>query len=174
MTVTISAVVAMSENNCIGKNNDLPWHIPADLKRFKSLTTGKPVIMGRKTFDSIFERLGKPLPNRTNIVVTRQNIQIPGVIVCHDIESAVEQASAIAARDEDSGNEIIIGGGAEIYKQALPFTDNIYLTRVHQDVDGDAWFPEIKDTEWQIADTAEFDAADGQHLAYSYSSLSRK
>ena len=105
----------------------------------------------------------------------RQIDQIAGVIVCHDIESAVEQASAIAARDEDSGNEIIIGGGAEIYKQALPFTDNIYLTRVHQDVDGDAWFPEIKDSEWQIADTAEFDAAaDGQHPAYSYSSLSRK
>jgi len=174
MSVKITAIVAMADNNCIGQNNDLPWHIPADLKRFKELTTGKPVIMGRKTFDSIFARLGKPLPNRTNIIITRQNIQIPGVIVCHDIESAVEQGRAEAEHDDaNTDNEIIIGGGAEIYRQALPFTDRIYLTRVHKDVDGDAWFPQIPPEEWQEDEKQDFEAVEGQHPAYSYSSLTR-
>jgi dihydrofolate reductase len=141
MKIRTSAIVAMSENRVIGRDNDLPWHLPEDLKRFKSLTTGKPVIMGRKTFDSIVSRLGKPLPNRTNIVISRSSNEIPGALVSNSIEAALGKARAIAAKDGQE--EIMIIGGAEIFRETLPVTDRIYLTVIHDTIEGDAFFPEL-------------------------------
>ena len=147
MAVRVSAIVAASDNLCIGQDNDLPWHIPEDLKHFKTVTMGKPIVMGRKTFESIVTRLGKPLPGRDNIVVSRSNFEAEGVVVCSSIESAIEAAKELAA---DKGfDEIFIGGGAQIYEAALPHTDRIYLTRVHMVVNGDAFFPVLPQGEWQ-------------------------
>lgn len=128
----ISIIVAHSQNMAIGKANTLIWRLPDDLKRFKKLTAGHPIIMGRKTYESI----GKPLSDRTNIVVTRDtNLKIPGCIVVH---SAVE---AIKKAEEFDKEEIFIIGGAEMYKETLPLADRLYVTLVDMNVDGDAFFP---------------------------------
>ena len=141
MTQTISLVVAAAENNVIGKNNAMPWHIPEDFKHFKEITLGKPCIMGRKTFESILAQLGKPLPGRVNIVVSRSNYQHSGALTCKDLEEALHQAAQIDA------DEICIVGGAQIYELALPYAHKIHLTRVHQSPEGDAYFPALGD-EW--------------------------
>jgi dihydrofolate reductase len=131
----ISIIVAISSNTrAIGKDNALLWSIPDDLKRFRTLTTGHPIIMGRKTFESI----GRPLPNRTNIVISRKNIEIPGVIVVHSVEDAILEARKV----ED--DEIFIIGGSEIYRSALHLADIVYLTIVTTDTEGDVFFPEYK------------------------------
>jgi len=131
----IALVVAMAENNVIGKNNQLIWHLPADLKHFKNLTTGHPIIMGRKTFESI----GKPLPSRTNIVITRQEDFKPeGVLVAHSLNEGLMLAQQLDAN-------IFVIGGAEIYKQAMFLADTIYLTEVHHEFEGDTFFPEYRD-----------------------------
>lgn len=132
----VSIVVAVSENNVIGDNNKLLWNIPDDLRRFKNLTVGHPVVMGRKTFESI----GRPLPKRTNVVVSRQNISIPECIVVHSVEEAINMFP--------SSMEIMIIGGGEIYLQALPYTSRIYLTRVHHQFSGDTVFPDIDWKYW--------------------------
>lgn len=136
----ISIAVALGKdsknNHVIGHGNDLVWRIPDDLKRFKQLTLGHPVIMGRRTFESILQSLGKPLPGRTNIVVTRdQNYAHEGAIVAHSLEEALEKARAI------DNEEIHIGGGADIYKQALPYVDKLYLTLIDDVREGDTFFP---------------------------------
>src|ERR1700753_934479 len=123
MIVTI--VVAISENNAIGKNNQLLWYLPADLKHFKNITTGHTVIMGRKTYESV----GKPLPNRRNIIITRQSIGIEGCEVVNSITAALELCK--------TEREVFIVGGAEIYKQSMHLTDRIYLTVVHKQFEGD-------------------------------------
>lgn len=125
------------DTRAIGQENGLIWHVPADMKRFRALTLGKPIIMGRKTFESILAILGKPLPGRTNIVVTRQSDYAApeGVIIA----STLEAAFAIAATE--SPLEIHIGGGAELYRQALPYVDRIHLTLFHDDTPGDTTFP---------------------------------
>jgi dihydrofolate reductase len=129
----ISIIVAHSINMAIGKANALFWHLPEDLKRFKKLTTGHPIIMGRKTYQSI----ARPLPGRTNIVVTRDiNLEIPGCIVVHSAIEAIEKAK------EFEREEIFIIGGAEIYKETLPLTNRLYVTKVDTHIDGDAFFPE--------------------------------
>ena len=126
-------------NHAIGRNNSLLWHIPDDLKRFKALTLGHPVIMGRKTFESIVGVLGKALPGRTNIVVTRDNAWMyPDVVVTHSLEDAVTRAKEI---DQE---EIFIGGGTQLYTQALPLVDRLYLTLIEDDKEGDAYFPEYE------------------------------
>jgi dihydrofolate reductase len=131
----ISLIVAAAHNNIIGKSNGLPWYLPADLRHFKEVTIGHPVIMGRKTFDSILARLGKPLPNRTNIIVTRDHgFVAEGVIVVHSLEEAYKHA-----KDQ----EVFVIGGAQIYEQALPVADRIYLTEVDADINGDTYFPII-------------------------------
>jgi dihydrofolate reductase len=131
----VNAIVAMGENRLIGSANGLLWYIPNDLKRFKTLTSGHPVIMGRKTFDSILKILGKPLPNRTNIVVTRdESWRHEGAVVAHSLEEAVQKARGL---DE----EIFIIGGAQIYEQALAKTERIYLTLIADAKEGDAYFP---------------------------------
>lgn len=130
----LSAIVAMAENRVIGKNNQLPWRLPADLKHFKALTTGHPILMGRKTYESI----GKPLPHRTNIILTRDaSYQAPGCQVVTTIKAAIAQATA------EGHSEIFIIGGAEIYRQLLPDIERIYLTIVHETFEGDAFFPEL-------------------------------
>ena len=134
---SICIVVAIGgKNRVIGKNNKLPWNIPEDLKRFKELTTGHPIIMGRKTFESI----GKPLPNRTNIVITRDTgYQAPGCIVVNTLDAAISQAQQI-----DTERICIIGGG-EIFRQAMPIVDTLYLTRITGEFEGDVFFPEYEE-----------------------------
>ena len=136
----ISIVVAISRNRrAIGKNDKLLWHIPEDMRRFKELTTGHPVIMGRKTFESIVGYLGKPLPGRDNIVITRNpEYQYEGATVVPSLEAAIEKARKLDTE------EIHIGGGAEIYKLALPFVDRLYLTRIDGEPDADTFFPEYE------------------------------
>lgn len=138
--IPVVIVAAMGKKTrVIGNNNQLIWHVPADLKRFKELTSGKPIIMGRKTFESIVAILGKPLPGRTNIVVTRDaSYPAPAdVLVANDLETAF----ALAAKENPS--EIHIGGGAELYRQALPYVDQLYLTLFDDDTSGDTIFPEF-------------------------------
>lgn len=137
----ISLVVAAADNHVIGKDNAMPWHIPEDFKHFKDVTMGKPCIMGRKTFESILESLGKPLPGRVNIIVSRKNYQHAGALTCKDLDEAIEQAA------KTGSDEICIVGGAQIYAQAIALADKIYLTRVHQSPEGDAFFP-VLGSEW--------------------------
>lgn len=120
----------------------MPWHIPEDFKHFKNVTMGKPCIMGRKTFESILAQLGKPLPGRVNIIVSRKNYQHGGALTCKDLDEAIEQAS------KTDTDEICIIGGAQIYAQAITLADKIHLTRVHQSPEGDAFFP-VLGTEWK-------------------------
>ncbi len=158
----ISIVVAISENNAIGKNNQLLWYLPADLKHFKNITTGHTVIMGRKTYDSV----GKPLPNRRNIIITRQDITITG---CEVVES-IEDALALSADEK----EVFIVGGAEIYRQSIHLTDRIYLTIVHQKFDADSFFPEINDDEWVETEREDHQPDEKNKLPYSFITLDRR
>ncbi len=155
-------IAAVADNGVIGRNGDLPWRLPEDLKRFKRLTIGKTVLMGRKTWDS----LGRPLPERANWVLTRDcNFEKPGARAFHDLDSA------LAAHH---GGELIVIGGAELYRQTLPLAARLELTRVHAVVDGDAFFPTIDAEAWR--ETARDDrAADDRHaLAHSFVTLLRR
>lgn len=143
----LSIIVAAARNGVIGKNNQLPWHLPEDLKYFRAMTTGKPVIMGRKTFESI----GKPLPNRTNIVITRNPEWFcEGVLIATDLEDAVKQANKVPLIQDNGETEAMIIGGAEIYKSALATADRVYLTFIDRDVDGDARFPDLPGSDWEL------------------------
>lgn len=143
--IPLIIVAGMSkQTHAIGKKNGLLWHVPNDMKRFKSLTLGHPVIMGRKTFESIVQILGKPLPGRTNIVVTRNTAYTyPGAVVVPSLEAAY----AIAQLEQPT--EIHIGGGGELYRQALPLVDRLYLTFFDDDAEGDAFFP-VFETEFTV------------------------
>ena len=157
----IALVVAMAENRVIGKENKLIWHLPADLKFFKNLTTGHPIIMGRKTFESI----GKPLPNRTNIVITRQaDFTAEGCMVAHSLTEAL-----MLAQQLDS--DIFVIGGAEIYKQAMFLADTIYLTEVHHTFEGDTFFPEIDSVLWQETSREEHKADEKNPYDYAFVTL---
>lgn len=132
----VSAIAAIGKGRVLGKENKLLWHIPEDLKRFRDITRGHPVIMGRKTFESILGYTGKPLPERTNIVVTRDVAwQHEGVVAVQSIEAAVERAKGADAK------EVFIIGGAQIYEAALPYTDRLYLTLIDAEAEGDSFFP---------------------------------
>ena len=147
--MTISLVVAASENNVIGKDNRLLWHLPNDMKFFKNTTWGMPVIMGRKTFES----LGKPLTGRTNIVMTRhKDWTANGTRASANIEEALEAAA------ETDAKEVFVIGGGEIFKQVLSQASRVYLTRVHVKLEGDAFFPELPPAEWQLLTQLDFDA----------------
>ena len=140
-TPRICLIVAQGLNRVIGHNNEMPWHIPEDLQYFKRTTLGKPVIMGRKTFESI----GRPLPQRPNIVITRQqDWQAEGVEVAHSIDQAIEMAKELGDFEE-----IMVIGGAEIYRQSLPMADRLYITQVQAAFEGDAFFPEYTLDEWR-------------------------
>jgi len=157
----VSIIVAISENHVIGKDNKLLWHLPNDLKHFKDTTTGHTVIMGRKTYDSV----GKPLPKRRNIIITRQQITIEGCEVVNSIEAALD-----LCKSED---EVFIVGGAEIYKQSLKLTDHIYLTIVHKSFEGDSVFPEIDKTEWKEISREDFEPDEKNNLPYSFIKFER-
>lgn len=143
----LALIAAVAENGCIGIDNKLPWYLPEDLKYFKAVTSGKPVIMGRTTFES----LGRPLPNRTNIVITRNAaFAAPeGVLLVHSLDEAIAVAESVAFIN--GNDEIIIMGGGQIYAEALPRVDRMYLTEVKKTVAGDAFFPAWNRTEWQEA-----------------------
>ncbi len=138
-------IVAAAKNNVIGLNNKMPWHISGDLKYFKAQTLGKPIVMGRNTFES----MGKPLPGRTSIVITRnQSYQVPeGVITARSLDEAIKIAKPIAQKD--GVNEIMIIGGAQIYDIALPISDRLYITEIDASPKGDAYFPKFNKSEWQ-------------------------
>lgn len=151
----IILIAAAAENNALGKNNDLLWHLPDDFKRFKQLTTGHPIIMGRKTFESF----PKPLPNRQHIIITRQQgYKKEGCVVVDSIKKALAAASY--------SNEIYIIGGGEIYALALPFADIIELTRVHQSFEADAFFPDFSSPQWTL-EASEYHPKDERH-AYDF------
>ena len=159
--MTVSSIVAISENHVIGKDNKLLWYLPNDLKHFKEITSGHTIIMGRKTFDSV----GKPLPKRRNIIITRQDIAIEGCEVVKSIEAALE-----LCKDE---KEVFIVGGAEIYKQSMKFTDRIYLTIVHQNFEGDSFFPEINKEEWNEVSREDFEPDEKNLIPYSFITFER-
>ena len=157
----VTIIAAVGRNRALGKDNDLIWHLPADLRRFKSLTRGHHVIMGRKTFES----LGKPLPKRTNIIVSRNpDYRAEGCIVVNSLEKALEIASL-------DSNPFILGG-AEIYKQALSFADHMDLTIVHEEFEADAFFPEFDPEEWELTGREDFEK-DAEN-PYDYSFLQYK
>ena len=157
----VALVVAASENGIIGKDNRLPWHMPADLKHFKKLTTGHTVVMGRKTFESI----GKALPQRRNIVVTRQpGYAAEGCTVVHSLREAL----AIDADD------LFVIGGAAIYEQALPDAGRIYLTRIHENFEGDTYLFPIDPNHWSETERADFDADERNPHAYSFITYERR
>ncbi|MDC1469851.1 dihydrofolate reductase [Flavobacteriaceae bacterium] len=163
-TSNLTLIVAVSENDVIGKDNDLIWQLRNDLKRFKALTSGHCIIMGRKTFESF----PKPLPNRTHIVITRQqNYNVPeGVIVVNSLEAAIEQA-------KDDENPFIIGGG-EIYKQALAVVDTIEFTRVHHTFKGDTFFPLIREDIWEETGRVYNKKDDLHEFDFSYITYKRR
>ena len=158
----ISIIVAMDANGVIGRDNELPWHLPADLQYFRKTTMGKPILMGRKTYESI----GRPLPGRTNIVITRDSrYQAAGCVVVNSIDAAMD-----AAGEQD---EIMVIGGAEFYRQVLPRTKTIYLTRIHAAFDGDTVFPELKDADWREVERSDQAADEKNPHDYSFIRLDR-
>ena len=162
----IAAIVAMSRNRVIGADNKLLWHIPEDFKHFRRTTMGKPVIMGRRTYESI----GKPLPGRTNIVISRTPDSIEGdVFAVATLDDALERARKIAA--VEGVDEIFIIGGGQIYAEAMPVTDRIYLTTIDRDYEGDAFFPALNMTEWTKTVLLQ---NDNDPLPYEISVLNRK
>ncbi len=155
--VPVAMVAALSRNRVIGVNNQLPWYLPEDLKFFKRTTLGKPLVMGRKTFESI----GRPLPGRLNIVITRDTaFQREGVRVCHDLPSALDLADQQAIID--GVEEIAVIGGGEIFTQAMPSASRLYLTEVEIDLAGDAYFPDVPSAQWQELQRVAGQPSDGQ------------
>jgi len=158
----LSLIVAMADNHVIGHNNRLPWHLPADLKHFRAITLGKPVLMGRKTWESI----GRPLPGRTNIVITRNADYLAAdCVVVHSLDEALRAAGSAA--------EVMVIGGAELYRQALPQADTLYLTLVHGEFDGDTRFPDWRPDDWRETARIDHGPDDRNPHAYSFITLER-
>lgn len=156
----IALIAAIAKNGVIGKNNTLPWHLPADLANFKKITTGHCIVMGRKCYESI----GKKLPNRTNIVLSsQQNLQLdPEIILLHDPIESINWAK------KNQEKILFIIGGASIYEQFLPLTDIIYLTQIHAEIDGDIFFPNVNWKEWKIKQKTDFLADEKNKIPYSF------
>lgn len=168
MMVKLSLIVAVAENGVIGRDNGLPWKISSDLKYFKKMTLGKPVIMGRKTFQSI----GKPLPNRVNIVITRdKTFSAEGVITALSLEMALDVAMNMAL--VKGVDEVMVIGGAQIYQLCLPAADRLYLTRVHGFVEGDTTFPALNSDDWLEASHKRYKAGEKDSHDYSLIVLDR-
>ena len=154
MTRIVSLICAMSRNHVIGIKNDLPWHLPQDLEHFKNLTKGKPIIMGRLTYESILSRRnGKPLPHRPHYVVSRQDLgDLPeGVVAVKELDTAISKASS-----DYPDSEVMIIGGASIYEQSLSLVDRMYLTIIDRDIDGDAFFPQWDPKQWEVTSQKDF------------------
>ncbi|WP_276253449.1 dihydrofolate reductase [Halomontanus rarus] len=149
MTPELVAIAAVAENGVIGKDGDMPWHIPEDMAHLKAETTGHPIIMGRVTYESILAGLGEPLPGRTSIVLTSRDLETPeNVVIATDLEEALTEA-ATAARERHDTDRIFVAGGATVYEQLLPETDRLIITEVHDDPDGDTYFPAIDPERWR-------------------------
>jgi len=164
----ITLIGAMSQNGIIGHNGEMPWkgQLPAEMAYFKKMTTGKPVIMGRSTWDSIFQGIGKPLPNRKNIVISRDlELSIDGVTVAHSKEDAIRECG--------DAMEIMVIGGEQIYRMFLPDARRILLTVIHADFDGDAHFPEYDENEWGPVSTESYAADEKNKYAYTFQTLER-
>ena len=159
----ISLLFAMDENNAIGKDNGLPWHLPADLKYFKKLTTGHTIAMGRKTYESI----GRPLPNRTNVVLTRGDYKAEGVIVKNSVQEAIDFAK------ENGEDELFFIGGAEIANAVLPVTDRFYLTRIHSKFEADTFLP-FNETKWTVTHEEHHKADEKNAYDYTFYTLEKK
>lgn len=154
----ISLIAAATENNVIGRDNDLPWKLPDDMKHFVKTTKGHHILMGRKNLESF----GRLLPNRTNLVLTRdQGYKFEGAKIFADLDTAINFAKV------DGEEELMVIGGGEIYKQCIPFADKIYLTRIHTEIEGDTYFPELDLYTWHLS-SSEFHPADEKH-AFSFS-----
>jgi dihydrofolate reductase len=159
----VSLIVAMAENRVIGLNNQLPWRLSADLQHFKALTMGKPIVMGRKTWESI----GRPLPGRTNIVVTRDvGYQAEGCVVVHSVDQALEVA--------DGSDEIMVIGGANLYQQLFDRADRLYLTLVRGDIEGDTWFPEFNIAQWRELERESHSCDEKNEFDYEFVTLERR
>ncbi|GAB3954231.1 type 3 dihydrofolate reductase [Spirosoma harenae] len=161
----ISLIAAVAENGVIGRDNDMPWHLPDDFGFFKRKTSHHPIIMGRKSL----EALGKPLPNRTNIVITRNpDFQADGVTVVNTLDEAITKAKSI------NQDEIFVIGGGEIYKMAMPVATTLYLTEIHQAYEGDAYFPAFNKSEWQEVSRRPHSADERHAVAFDFVEYSRK
>ena len=162
----ISLIVAASTNNAIGKNNAMLWHLPTDLKFFKNTTWGMPGVMGRKTF----EAMGKALPGRTNIVVTsNKDWKGEGAVTVQDINGSLQAADELT-----NAKEVFITGGGEIYKQTMKIAHRIYMTRIHAEIEGDTFFPEIDPAEWELVFTKETKADEKNKYDMSFETWERK
>lgn len=178
MTATCSLIVAQAANGVIGNKGTIPWHLPADLKRFQSLTTGHPVIMGRKTYTSILDRLGRPLPGRDSIVVSRclpYGVMDASadyrVAVVNSCDQAVELAERVWA---GIYGEYFVAGGAEIYRQMLPRADQVYLTHLHKDFEGDARMPDGWEQQFTVEEDSHFEIGFGSsRVAFSFVTMVR-
>jgi dihydrofolate reductase len=159
----LSLIAAMDSHRLIGRNNQLPWHLPADLQHFKATTMGKPIIMGRKTWES----LGRPLPGRMNIVITRNESYIAeGATVTNSLDEALQ-----TVRDSD---ESVIIGGANLYAQALSMVDRLHLTRVEGEFEGDAWFPEFSEAEWVLSEVETHEPDEKNQYSYRFETYDRR
>lgn len=159
----ISFMVAMAENRVIGKDNTLPWRLPADMAYFKRVTMGHPVIMGRKTFES----MGGLLPGRENVIVTRdRNYVQEGAAILHSPEE-------IAAYAKDAGQEVFVIGGAEIFKETLPYADKMYITQIEHDFEGDTFFPEYDEAKWRLAASERGKEDDKNHYPHTFNVYER-
>lgn len=157
----ISLIVAMGENQVIGADNRMPWHLPADLKRFRQITMGKPMLMGRKTYESI----GRPLPGRKNIILTSNpDYEAPGCVVVHSLEQAFQAADA---------EELMVIGGSALYRECLPIAERLYLTQIHREFAGDTFFPEFDRAAWREVAREESEADPDSGLSYSFLVLER-
>ena len=165
MQPKISIIVAIAKNHVIGKDNQMPWHLPADLKHFKNVTYGSPIIMGRKTFDSI----GKPLPGRKSIVISRQgnlSLDFDSIEVVHSFSEA--------AKATGEHQEAFVIGGSNIYQLALPFTEKIYMTKIDLEVEGDTFFPELDSNNWALTEEEHHQADERNPHNYSFLVYKRK
>jgi dihydrofolate reductase len=162
--MTVSIIVAMAENRVIGLKNQLPWHLSADLKRFKQITMGFPIIMGRKTYESI----GRPLPGRQNIIISRNpSFKAEGCQVFHDLDDAIQMA--VSAYEQ-----VFVIGGATLYAEALKWASRIYLTQVHAQIDGDTFFPEFASLDWSETHRETFDDDPTVDFSYSFIQFERR
>lgn len=161
MSIPVALIAAVASNGVIGSDGDIPWRLPSDFAHFKRMTLGKPVIMGRKTFESI----GKPLPGRTNIVVTRRGLDVPeGVRVVPDLAAALDMARQVA---EDTGaDEVMIAGGGEIYRASIGSADRLYISHVAVSPDGDVRFPEISGQRWEVTSELDVPKSDRDSAEY--------
>lgn len=166
--IPLAMIAALAEQHVIGRDNIMPWHLPADLKHFKAMTLGKPIIMGRKTWDS----LGRPLPGRLNLVVSRQpDLQLEGAETFTDLDSALTRAEQWAR--EQGVDELMLIGGAQLYAQALPQAQRLYLTRIEASPEGDAFFPDYDQAEWERIDS-QAHPAEGDAPAYRFETWQRR